>query len=81
MTPGTPNMGGITVNSTNDAYGLPPLLQDEMNALIAAGKLNNGASIIIGPSPAIDSGSGALTLRAVGDVSITNGNGIATGGN
>jgi hypothetical protein len=78
VTPGTPNIGGITVNSTDDDYGLPPLLQNEMNDLVAAGKLNSGASIIIGPSPAIDSGSGALTLRAAGDVWITSGNGIAT---
>jgi filamentous hemagglutinin family protein len=80
MTPGTPSMGGIRVNSTNDAYGIPALLQDQIDALIADGKLNSGASIIIGPSPAIDSGSGPLKLQAVGDVWITTGNGIATKG-
>jgi hypothetical protein len=52
--------GGITVNGTDDTYGI----------------MGYG----IGPSPAIDSGSGPLTLQALGDVSITKENGIATTG-
>jgi filamentous hemagglutinin family protein len=52
----TAGAGGITVNSTDDTYGIGT-----------------------GYSPAIDSGSGPLTLRAVGDVSIA-GNGIFTEG-
>ena len=53
----TAGSGGITVNPTDDNYGI---LSWDVNR------------------PAIDSGSGPLTLRATGDISITPTNGIAT---
>jgi filamentous hemagglutinin family protein len=56
----TAGAGGITVNGTDDDYGI--------------------TYIIGGYSPAIFPGSGPLTMRAVGDVFITYGNGIATTG-
>lgn len=39
-----------------------------------------GSSYGIGTSPAIDSGSGPLTFRALGDISITTQNGVSTSG-
>jgi uncharacterized protein (DUF2345 family) len=66
----TAGAGGITVNSTSDDYGIMSQLSS----------LTPPINVLIGNSPAIDSGSGPLTLRAVGDVWITTANGIATKG-
>ena len=66
----TAGTGGITVNATDDDYGISTQLSH----------LDPPIIITVPNSPAIDPGSAPLTLRAAGDISITTVNGITTKG-